>query len=177
MTRATGLKARARRVRVAAFDVDGVLTDGRLYYTDSGEELKAFSVLDGHGMKMLAEAGVAVAIITSRKSKLVQRRARDLGIEHLYQGVGAKREAMTHLLKKLNRDWDAASYMGDDVIDLPVMTRCALAASVPNAHALVRRHAHYVTRAAGGHGAVREFCECLMQAQGVLDAALAKYLA
>jgi 3-deoxy-D-manno-octulosonate 8-phosphate phosphatase (KDO 8-P phosphatase) len=177
MTRATGLKARAQRVRVAAFDVDGVLTDGRLYYTDSGEELKAFSVLDGHGMKMLTEAGVAVAIITSRKSKLVQRRARDLGIEHLYQGVGAKREAMTHLLKKLNLDWDAASYMGDDVIDLPVMTRCALAASVPNAHALVRRHAHYVTRNPGGHGAVREFCDCLMQAQGVLDAALAKYLA
>ena len=176
MTRATGLKARAQRVRVAAFDVDGVLTDGRLYYTDSGEELKAFSVLDGHGMKMLTEAGVAVAIITSRKSKLVQRRARDLGIEHLYQGVGAKREAMTHLLKKLNLEWDAASYMGDDVIDLPVMTRCALAASVPNAHALVRRHAHYVTRNPGGHGAVREFCDCLMQAQGVLDAALAKYL-
>ena len=113
------------------------------------------------------QAGVAVAIITSRKSKLVQRRARDLGIEHLYQGVGAKREAMTHLLKKLNLEWDAASYMGDDVIDLPVMTRCALAASVPNAHALVRRHAHYVTRAAGGHGAVREFCECLMQAQEI----------
>ena len=88
----------------------------------------------------------------------------------------AKREAMTHLLKKLNLDWDAASYMGDDVIDLPVMTRCALAASVPNAHALVRRHAHYVTRNPGGHGAVREFCDCLMQAQGVLDAALAKYL-
>ena len=85
---------RARHVRLMVFDVDGVLTDGRLYYTDSGEELKAFSVLDGHGMKMLTEAGVAVAIITSRKSKLVQRRARDLGIEHLYQGVGAKREAM-----------------------------------------------------------------------------------
>ena len=113
---------------------------------------------------------------TSRKSKLVQRRARDLGIEHLYQGVGAKREAMTHLLKKLSLGWDAASYMGDDVIDLPVMTRCTLAASVPNAHALVQRHAHYVTRAAGGHGAVREYCEYLMRAQGLLDAALAKYL-
>lgn len=170
-------KSRARRVRVAAFDVDGVLTDGRLYYTDSGEEFKAFSVLDGHGMKMLAESGVAVAIITSRKSKLVQRRARDLGIEHLYQGVGAKREAMTDLLKKLGLGWDAASFMGDDVIDLPVMTCCGLAASVPNAHALVKRHAHYVTRAAGGHGAVREYCEYLMRAQGVLDAALARYLA
>jgi 3-deoxy-D-manno-octulosonate 8-phosphate phosphatase (KDO 8-P phosphatase) len=176
MTSTLTAKERARRVRAAAFDVDGVLTDGRLYYTDSGEELKAFHVLDGHGLKMLAESGVAVAIITSRQSKLVARRARDLGIEHLYQGVGAKREAMTHLLTRLNLDWKAAAYMGDDVIDLPVMTRCVLAASVPNAHVLVRRHAHRVTRAAGGHGAVREFCEFVMMAQGTLAAALAGYL-
>ena len=173
---AASARQRAQGLRVAAFDVDGVLTDGRLYYTDSGEEIKAFHVLDGHGLKMLAESGVAVAIITSRKSKLVQRRARDLGIDLLYQGVGAKREAMTHLLKRLALDWRAASYMGDDVIDLPVMTRCGLAVSVPNGHALVRRHAHYVTRAAGGHGAVREYCEYVMAAQGTLRAALAGYL-
>lgn len=177
MARISDAKTRARRVRVAAFDVDGVLTDGRLYYTDSGEEFKAFSVLDGHGLKMLAESGVVVAIITSRKSKLVQRRARDLGIEHLYQGVGAKRDAMTHLLKRLALGWEVAGYMGDDVIDLPVMTRCMLAASVPNAHALVKQKAHLVTRLHGGHGAVREYCDFVMNAQGTLRPALQKYLA
>ncbi|MBM3342246.1 MAG: HAD family hydrolase [Betaproteobacteria bacterium] len=172
----TGVGARASAVRLAAFDVDGVLTDGLLYYTDSGEEMKAFHVQDGHGIKMLQEAGVAVAIITSRESRLVANRARNLGIEHLYQGVHDKRTAMESLLQRLGLAWPAASYMGDDVIDLPVLRRCGLAASVPQAPALVRRHAHYVTRAAGGHGAVREFCELVLHAQGALDAAQARYL-
>jgi 3-deoxy-D-manno-octulosonate 8-phosphate phosphatase (KDO 8-P phosphatase) len=170
-------QARARAVRLAAFDVDGVLTDGALYYTDAGEEFKAFHVQDGHGIKMLQESGVAVAIITSRTSKLVADRARNLGITHLYQGVEDKRAAMDELLRTLGLDWSAVSYMGDDVIDLPVLRRCALAASVPEAPALVRRHAHYITRAGGGRGAVREFCEFVMHAQGTLDAALARYLA
>jgi 3-deoxy-D-manno-octulosonate 8-phosphate phosphatase (KDO 8-P phosphatase) len=168
--------ARARQVRLAAFDVDGVLTDGALYYTDGGEEFKAFNVQDGHGIKMLQECGVTIAIITSRSSKLVANRARNLGIAHLYQGVENKREAMQTLLQILGLDWPAASYMGDDVIDLPVLRRCGLAASVPEAPALVRHHAHYVTRAAGGRGAVREFAEFVMQAQGALDAVLARYL-
>lgn len=168
--------SRAKQVRVAAFDVDGVLTDGSLYYTDAGEEFKAFNVLDGHGLKMLQESGVTIAIITSRKSKLVEHRARNLGIDHLYQGVENKRDAMEALLKLLALDWAAASYMGDDVIDLPVLRRCGLAASVPQAPALVRHHAHYVTQTGGGHGAVREFCEFVLQAQGALDAALARYL-
>ncbi len=169
--------ARARGVRVAAFDVDGVLTDGALYYTDAGEEFKAFNVLDGQGIKMLQESGIAIAIITSRSSKLVANRARNLGIAHLYQGVEDKRTAMEELLRSLAYDWRAASYMGDDVIDLPVLRRCGLAASVPEAPALVRRHAHYVTRAGGGRGAVREFAEFVMHAQGTLDAVLARYLA
>jgi 3-deoxy-D-manno-octulosonate 8-phosphate phosphatase (KDO 8-P phosphatase) len=169
--------ARAGAVRLAAFDVDGVLTDGALYYTDAGEEFKAFHVQDGHGIKMLQESGVAVAIITSRSSKLVSNRARNLGIAHLYQGVEDKRAAMDELLRSLGFDWAAASYMGDDVIDLPVLRRCGFAASVPEAPALVRRHAHYVTRAGGGRGAVREFAELVMHAQGTLDAALARYLA
>jgi 3-deoxy-D-manno-octulosonate 8-phosphate phosphatase (KDO 8-P phosphatase) len=173
----TDAASRAKRVRVAAFDVDGVLTDGALYYTDAGEEFKAFNVQDGHGIKMLQESGVTIAIITSRKSKLVAHRARNLGIEHLYQGVENKRDAMQALLSLLALDWTDASYMGDDVIDLPVLRRCGFAVSVPQAPALVRQHAHYVTRVDGGRGAVREFAEFTMQAQGTLDAALARYLA
>lgn len=169
--------ARARAIRLAAFDVDGVLTDGALYFTDAGEEFKAFNVQDGHGIRMLQESGVAVAIITSRSSKLVANRARNLGIAHLYQGVQDKRSAMEELLRILGMDWAAASYMGDDVIDLPVLRRCGLAASVPEAPALVRRHAHYVTRAGGGRGAVREYAEFVMHAQGTLDTVLAQYLA
>ncbi len=168
---------RAKQVRVAAFDVDGVLTDGALYYTVAGEEFKAFNVQDGHGIKMLQESGVAIAIITSRESKLVANRAGNLGIEHLYQGVENKLDAMNVLLQKLGLTLEQASYMGDDVIDLPVMRRCGFAASVPAAPAIVRQHAHYVTRAGGGHGAVREFCEHVLHAQGKLDAALARYLA
>lgn len=171
------ISTRARAIRLAAFDVDGVLTDGLLYYNDAGEEMKAFHVQDGHGIKMLQESGVAVAIITSRKSALVENRARNLGIAHLYQGVENKREAMDTLLQRLNLGWTAASYMGDDVIDLPVLRRCGFAASVPEAPALVRRHAHYITHAAGGRGAVREFAELVLHAQGSLDAALARYLA
>lgn len=168
---------RAKQVRVAAFDVDGVLTDGALYYTDAGEEFKAFNVQDGHGIKMLQESGVAIAIITSRKSQLVANRARNLGIDNLYQGVENKLDAMNALLQKLGFTLEQASYMGDDVIDLPVMRRCGFAASVPEAPAIVRQHAHYVTHAGGGHGAVREFCEHVLHAQGKLDAALARYLA
>lgn len=162
---------------MAAFDVDGVLTDGRLYYTDGGEEIKAFHVQDGHGLKMLQESGVVVAIITSRTSRVVANRARDLGIEHLYQGVANKLEAMNALLRRLGAEMQQASYMGDDVIDLPVLTRCGLAASVPAAPAVVRKHAHYVTQLHGGCGAVREFTEFVMHAQGSLDARLAQYLA
>lgn len=168
---------KAKHVRLAAFDVDGVLTDGALYYTDAGEEFKAFNVQDGHGIKMLQESGVAIAIITSRSSKLVANRARNLGIDHLYQGVENKLDAMNALLTKLGLTLAEASYMGDDVIDLPVLRRCGFAASVPEAPALVRQHAHYITRARGGHGAVREYCEIVMHAQGTLDAALARYLA
>jgi 3-deoxy-D-manno-octulosonate 8-phosphate phosphatase (KDO 8-P phosphatase) len=168
---------RARQVRVAAFDVDGILTDGRLYYTDSGEEIKAFNVQDGHGIKMLHESGIVVAIITSRSSRVVENRARDLGIEFLFQGVASKLDTMNTLLKRLAVDVQTASYMGDDVIDLPVLRRCGFAVSVPEAPVIVRKHAHYVTSARGGRGAVREFAELVLQAQGTLDVRLAAYLA
>jgi len=169
--------ARARNLRVAVFDVDGVLTDGTLYYLPSGEELKAFNVLDGHGMKMLQESGVKLAIISSRSSRCVEERARNLGIDLVYQGVSDKLDAFNALLGHCGVAADTCSFLGDDVVDLPVMQRCGFAASVPDAPAFVRRQAHYVTRARGGHGAARELCELIMQAQGTLSARLAAYLA
>lgn len=168
---------RARNLRIAVFDVDGVLTDGTLYYLPTGEELKAFNVLDGHGMKMLQESGVKLAIISSRSSRCVEERARNLGIDLLYQGVGDKGAAFDTLLAHCGLTADTCSFIGDDVLDIPVMRRCGFAASVPDAPAMVRRQAHYVTRARGGHGAARELCELIMQAQGTLSARLAGYLA
>jgi len=168
--------ARARNLRVAVFDVDGVLTDGTLYYLPSGEELKAFNVLDGHGMKMLQDSGVRLAIISSRSSPCVAERARNLGIDLLYQGAGDKLAAFNTLLEHCGVAADRCSFIGDDIVDLAVMRRCGLAASVPDAPAVVRRQAHYVTRARGGHGAARELCELIMRAQGTLSAQLAGYV-
>lgn len=167
---------RARNIRLIAFDVDGIMTDGGLYLSDSGEEFKRFNSLDGHGLKMLRASGVETAIITGRTSRCVELRARNLGINHLYQGVENKLEAMHDLLGKLGLGFEAAAFMGDDVVDLPVMRRGALAITVPEAPQVVRTHAHYVTRRQGGYGAVREVCELLMSAQGTLDAQLAPYL-
>lgn len=167
------LLARARAIRLAAFDVDGVLTDGRLYYTDAGEELKAFSSVDGHGLKMLADTGVHLAIITGRSARLVEHRARNLGVEFLFQGVSDKAAVLEKLLGELGLEAREAAFMGDDVVDLPVLRRCGLALTVPEAPALVRHHAHYVTQSNGGRGAVREVCELIMLAQGTLDRKLA----
>jgi 3-deoxy-D-manno-octulosonate 8-phosphate phosphatase (KDO 8-P phosphatase) len=166
---------RARKIRVAIFDVDGVLTDGALYYTDTGGELKAFSVHDGHGMRMLRESGVALAIISSRSSRSLEARARNLGIELLFQGAADKLAAFGELLGRCDIGAEACACVGDDLVDVPVMKRCGLAVAVPDAPALVRRRAQYVTRARGGHGAAREFCEIILHAQGSLAARLADY--
>ncbi|MBA2689563.1 MAG: HAD-IIIA family hydrolase [Burkholderiales bacterium] len=168
--------ARARAVRLAVFDVDGVLTDGRLYMNDAGEEIKAFHTLDGHGLKMLRASGVELAIISGRHAKSVELRARNLGIVHLFQAVEDKLGQFMELMETLRIDPSAAAFMGDDLVDLPCMRRAGFAISVPAAPAIVRRHAHYVTAAQGGRGAVREVCEVIMRAQGTLDAELAKYL-
>jgi 3-deoxy-D-manno-octulosonate 8-phosphate phosphatase (KDO 8-P phosphatase) len=162
--------SRAKLVRLVAFDVDGVMTDGGLYLSDSGEEFKRFNSLDGHGIKMLRASGVEVAIITGRTSRCVEIRAQNLGITHVYQGAERK-------LNKLDLPRDAAAYMGDDVVDLCVMRHVGLAISVPESPQLVREHSHYVTKRSGGHGAVREACELIMSAHGTLDAQLAPYLA
>jgi 3-deoxy-D-manno-octulosonate 8-phosphate phosphatase (KDO 8-P phosphatase) len=168
--------ARARRIRLAIFDVDGVLTDGTLYLADTGDEIKAFNSLDGHGLKMLRESGVELAIITGRTSKSVELRAKNLGIDLLFQGAGDKAQVFAQLLAARAFEAAAAAYMGDDVVDLPVLRRCGLALSVPDAPLIVRQQAHYVTRAAGGRGAVREACELIMHAQGSLARALEAYL-
>lgn len=166
---------RARNIRVAVFDVDGVLTDGALYYTDAGEEMKAFNVHDGHGMRMLRDSGVELAIISSRSSRALEARARNLGIQLLFQGAADKLAAFGELLGRCRIGAEACAYAGDDLVDLPVMKRCGLAVAVPGAPAQVRRHAHYVTRARGGHGAAREACEIILHAQGSLAARIAEY--
>ncbi|MCX7172234.1 MAG: phenylphosphate carboxylase subunit delta [Proteobacteria bacterium] len=168
---------KASRVRLMAFDVDGVLTDGTLYYSAQGEEMKAFNTLDGHGLKMLAHAGIVLAIISGRGSRALELRARNLGIELLLQGIEDKHSAMRDLLKQQRLDFASAGYMGDDVVDLPVLRACGYSASVPGGHALVRRYVDYVTQSGAGHGAVREVCELILAAQGKLDAAVAPYLA
>jgi 3-deoxy-D-manno-octulosonate 8-phosphate phosphatase (KDO 8-P phosphatase) len=170
------LIARARRIRLAIFDVDGVLTDGTLHLSKHGEEIKAFNILDGLGLKMLAASGVTLALLSGRKSAVVAPRARETGIAHVLQGSTDKLQAYHGLLRKLKLAEEDTSFMGDDLPDLPVLRRCGLAFSVPDAPQIVRSHAHYVTGNGGGHGAVREACEFLMHAQGSLEAQLATYL-
>lgn len=170
------LLSRLKLIRLVAFDVDGVLTDGGIYYSDSGEEFKRFNSLDGQGMKMLKASGVEIAIITGRSSRCVEARAKNLGVAHVYQGVENKLEAMVDVLDKLKLTRDTAAYMGDDVVDLTVMRHVGLAITVPESPQLVREHSSYITQRSGGHGAVREVCELIMSVQGTLDAQLAPYM-
>jgi len=169
--------ARAAGVRLMIFDVDGVLTDGRLHYGPDGECLKVFNVLDGQGIKLLQQSGVATAIISARQSPVLARRTADLGIAHLQQGVHDKRAAFAQLLDKTGLTAEQCGFIGDDVIDLPILVRAGFSASVPNGHAEVRQRVHYVTQAAGGQGAAREVCDLILRAQDKYDAALAAFLA
>lgn len=168
--------ARAARVKLAVFDVDGVLTEGQLHYGPHGEEAKIFNSLDGHGLKMLQESGVELAIISGRSSEALARRAKDLRITQLFMGISGKREVFDQLLNGLSIEAAEAAGLGDDIVDLPFLSHCGFAACVPAAPEYMKPHVHYVTQAAGGRGAVREFCELIMHAQGTLDAALKKYL-
>jgi len=170
------LIARAQKIRLVAFDVDGIMTDGTLFLADDGQEYKGFNSLDGHGLKMLKGSGVELAIITGRSSRVVEHRARNLGIGIIHQGAHDKLAVYEALCRELNIECEATAYMGDDVVDLPVMRRAGLAITVPAAPELVKAHSHYTTTREAGHGAVREACELLMRAQGTLDAALAPYL-
>lgn len=167
---------KARQIKLVIFDVDGVLTDGSLYIGDDGQEYKAFNSRDGHGMKMLQFSGVALAIITGRTSEVVRHRVADLGIEHVYQGRLDKLGAFQALLQDLGMEAAETAFVGDDVVDLPVMVRAGLAVAVQDAHPLVKEHAHWQTPSVGGRGAARDVCELIMRAQGTLESALARYL-
>jgi len=167
---------RARRVRLMLFDVDGVFTDGQIWYGPLGAEIKAFHGFDGHGLKMLAKGGLPAGIITGRKSGAVALRAKELGIAHVRQGVADKRAAFEELLARLGLQAEAAGYMGDDLVDLPVLTRCGFACAPREAPEEVRARAHYVPSAAAGFGAVREVCEFVMRTQGTLGRVLEEYL-
>jgi len=170
------LLERGKPVKLAVFDVDGILTDGRLYFLEDGSEMKAFNTLDGQGFKMLIASGVIIAIITGRESPMVERRAKALGVAHLVQGREDKRVVLEQLMAELGLSYEQVAYLGDDLPDLPAIRRVGLGMTVPNAAPFVRQHAHGVTQARGGEGAAREFCELILQAQGNLDAAYADYL-
>jgi len=167
---------KAAQIKLVVFDVDGVLTDGGLFFGDDGQEYKAFYSRDGLGMKLLQQTGVEIAVITARNSRVVEHRMSNLGIKHVYQGKLNKLEAFHDLLKRLEVSPQQTAYTGDDVVDLPVMQSAGLAIAVQDAHPLVKQHAHWVTQHNGGRGAARDVCELIMQAQGTLEAQLNSFL-
>lgn len=164
---------RASRVKLMIFDVDGVLTDGGLLFTAQGDTMKSFNSMDGHGLKLLGEAGIRTAIITGRRSDIVLARAQELRVSHIYQGAADKVEAFAALLREADVTAEQCGYMGDDWPDLGVLTRCGFAAAPANAHPEVIARAHWVSEARGGQGAAREVCDAILRAQHRYDALLA----
>jgi len=167
---------KAAQIRLVIFDVDGVLTDGSLFIGDDGQEYKAFNSRDGHGMKMLQSSGVDIGIITGRTSQVVKYRMDSLGIRHVYQGQLDKLPAFEELLQKLALTPEQVAYVGDDVVDLPILIRVGLAITVQDGHPMVKQHSHWTTPNSGGRAAARDVCELIMQAQGTLENQLSKYL-
>lgn len=161
-----GAASRARNIRLALFDVDGVLTDGRLWFGPAGEAMKAFHIHDGHGLKMLAQAGIATGLLSGRSSEAAAARARELGLAHVILGAQDKLAEFERLRASLGLEAAQCAFMGDDLPDLAVLARCGLAVAVANAVPEVKAAAHLVTRAAGGDGAVREFCDFVLRSQG-----------
>jgi len=169
------MQERCRAIRLLLLDVDGVLTDGRIVYDDHGVETKAFDVKDGHGLKLLQRAGVRIGIITGRQSRLVEVRAAERGIDLLYQGVKDKLEPYQRILAELGlRDAEVA-YVGDDIVDLPILCRVGFAATVADAVEDVKPHVHYVCQRPGGRGAIREVCDLLLKESGAWGAVTARY--
>ena len=161
--------ARAKNIKLVIFDVDGVLTDGSIIIGDNGEEYKAFNSRDGHGMRLLQYTGVEIGIITGRTSQVVEHRITSLGINHLYQGQRVKLPAFEDLIDRLNLKPEQCAYVGDDWVDLAIMSRVGLAIAVQDADAIVKKHAHWITPSKGGKGAAREVCELIMEGQGTLQ--------
>lgn len=173
----TTASTKAAQLVLMAFDVDGILTDGTLYFSSQGDEIKAFSSLDGHGLKMLQRAGIEVAIISGRSSRALQLRAENLGVEELHMGVADKRQRLAELAARRGIDLAQTGYMGDDVVDLPILRACGFSATAADAHDEVLARVDYVATRNGGHGAVREVCDQILRAQGKWQAAMAEYLA
>lgn len=167
---------RAAGLKLMIFDVDGILTDGSLYISEHGETMKAFHVHDGQGMKMLRDSGIGVGLLSSRSSAIVSRRAAELGIDLVIQGAENKGGAFTRILEQRRLAAEAVGFMGDDLVDLPVLMRCGFAATVPEAPSAVRNRAHYVSGVAGGRGAARDVCDFVLRSQGRLEDAIAQYL-
>ena len=167
---------KAALIKLMIFDVDGILTDGSLHFGAEGEFLKTFNVLDGQGIKLLQDAGIVTAIISARQSPIVAKRAADLGITHLLQGIHDKKEAFEKLTAMLSIEAKHCGFIGDDVIDLPVLSRVGFSASVPNGHVEVKSRVDYVTQANGGAGAAREVCDFILQAQGKYEQVLSRFL-
>jgi len=170
------LVARAAKVRLFIFDVDGVLTDGSLTYGADGETVKTFNVHDGLGIKLLQEAGIKTAIISARRTPIVLARAKDLGIEYVHQGGHDKLTPFKALLNELGLEEEQVAFIGDDVVDLPLLRRVGFAVSVPDGRKEAHQHAHYITEAAGGRGAVREACEFVLHATGSYERVMAQFL-
>lgn len=168
--------AKASLIRMLIVDVDGVLTDGGLQFDNRGEEYKTFNSLDGHGLRMLMECNIEVAVITGRNSGIVEHRMRDLGVSHIYQGYRDKLPAFKKLLQASGIKADEIAYIGDDLPDLAIMSRVGFAIAVQNAHGFVKQHCDWVTNASGGKGAVREATDFILQAQALLEHKQASYL-
>lgn len=167
---------KAQKIKLLILDVDGVLTDGKLFFDNLGNEYKSFHARDGHGIKLLRQTGVEVAVISGRKSDSVELRMKNLGIELIYQGHEDKRAAFNEIIKKIGISPEQAAHVGDDLLDLPIMTRAGLAIAVADANFAVKQRADWCTTLAGGQGAVREVCDFIMQAQGSFDEILNAYL-
>ena len=165
----------AQKVKLVLLDVDGVLTDGRLYYGNAGEELKAFDIQDGLGIKLLQHAGIKVGIITGRSSVLVERRAKELGIDPLIQGREDKLTALNELLEKMTFDLEEIAFVGDDLPDLAIIRRVGLGITPANGNHLIASQALWQTKKSGGNGAVREVAELILSAQSKLESVLASY--
>ncbi len=172
----SNIREKAKKIKLMVFDVDGVLTNGQLYFTEEGTELKAFNTLDGHGIKMLQHCGIQTALITGRTSSIVIKRAKDLGIHHLYQGREDKLKALLELLDKTGIKMEETAYAGDDLPDLAAIRAAGLGVTVANAHPFLVKHADWQTHLSGGSGAAREICDLILDAQGHLDALHKHYL-
>ena len=169
------IKEKLKKIKILILDVDGVMTDGRIIMDDEGRELKNFDVCDGHGLKVLQRYGIKVALLTGRKSKVVEYRAKDLDIKDVYQKVFNKKDVFEKILMKHKLSADEAAYMGDDIIDIPVLNRVGFSVAVADALDVVKKSVDYITKNKGGRGAVREICEMILQAQGKWQEIAAKY--